>query len=183
MKHSRWWLFLSNHPKAVVLGGLLCVGLLCWFNLSYWVISPPDRVPIRIINLPAGCRYASIVVEKSDQIYHLDWYPDSEVVIPVTMTPPECIWSSSGAIRNDQMSKPPLHVKWQRGSNYGVLLQDAQQKWYIIWQSEPPDPYSSWFRWGSPRSLVFDASHGQQVSVSDKLLQQLALASSPNAQQ
>ena len=140
---------------------------------AYCIFNPPWRVCVHLTNIPAGTTFVSLVADSGGALHNMDWSPRSEISVPFTMHPADCIWS----VQNPDNLDVDWHsyVRWQPGERYGVVTRSTDGTWNVAWFEADSVPIQGrlWLLGGGEAS--FDITAGRTAPLPAEQLRTLGL--------
>lgn len=159
--------------RGVVRAVVITIVLLAIFGV-YRSFNPPWRVRIHITNIPTGTYFVSMVSDSDGKLRNMEWSPNSELSIPFTMHPANCIWSFQQDTKHPKVDWDAF-VRWELGERYGVLTRDTTGVWRVGW-FKAESTSISWYKWFLGRGeTAFDVSKGTMIPLPDEQVIALGL--------
>jgi hypothetical protein len=167
-----------------------------------WLVHcRPSRVWVTFVNIPRGTCFTSVVVEKNGVILNLNWYNNTELMVPMTSHPGQdsrsempgdrgqdatTETSGQGICPPDVVPASEHPIEWVCGNRYGVVTKTLGDVWEITWfRPNQATPYRSSRHFGG-KTVALDLTKGirermSPFQVNDLLDKHLGLVWKPGS--
>src|SRR5947209_495418 len=125
VKMKRWC--VTGSVTFLILNLVVICAVLLYLYLTF---NPPQRVQVRLINLPPEVYFACLVSRTDQGMEVMDWSPESEIMMPFAMHPARCVWSFRDT--DSAGDDTTAYVNW-RNSSYGIVTRSKKCAWKIAW--------------------------------------------------
>jgi hypothetical protein len=108
----------------------------------------------------------------------MEWSPKSEILVPFTMHPAQCVWSEQNP--DNPKVDWDAYVRWQPGERYGVVTRSTSGIWRVTWFEANAVPIRGRLLILGGGKVAFDLSLGQTVLLPREQIRWLGLEAAEN---